>query len=81
MSSFFGLFKYSEAPHVGDTIPNFDRAKKEWAESNEGKEMLGMLRALKGIGFIEPLNGGQWQKDSKIVITEIGKEFKKYLKE
>ena len=77
---FSGLFAYDNPPTVIKVIPGFDRESKEWGKSEEGKKAIGMLRALRGLGFIEPKNGGEWKSDSNIVLTEFGKEFKKHLK-
>ena len=61
-------------------IPGFNRESEAWVNSKEGKEAIGMLRALRGLGFIEPEDGGKWLSNSNIIITEFGKEFKDYLK-
>ncbi len=77
---FSELFDYDNPPTVIRVIPGFDRESKEWGKSEKGKKSIGMLRALRGLGFIEPKDGGKWKSDSVIVLTEFGKEFKKHLK-
>jgi len=80
MIFFFELFNYKTPPTVVEAIPGFDRESEEWVKSKKGKEDIGMLRALRGLGFIEPKQGGKWSSNSNILITELGHEFKKYLK-
>ncbi|MDH3649091.1 MAG: hypothetical protein OEQ53_05370 [Saprospiraceae bacterium] len=74
------LFEYESPPIVNKVIPGFNRDSEEWNKSKEGKKAIGMLRALRGLGFIEPKGGGRWKSGSTIVLTEFGKEFNKHLK-
>ena len=73
------LMKKNSLPTVIEMIPGFNRELKEWYSSDKGKHAIGMLRALRGLGFIEPEGGGEWQKETKIRITEFGKEMKKFM--
>lgn len=77
---FFELFNGKKFPMVVEVIPGFDRESEEWVNSKEGREAIGMLRALRGLGFIKPKGGGKWLSNSNILITEFGKEFENYLK-
>ena len=77
---FIRLFEYENPPEVHKVIPGFSRDSEEWVKSDVGKKAIGMLRALRGLGFIEPKGGGEWRSDSHILLTGFGKEFKKHLK-
>jgi len=77
---FCKLFKYKNMPTVIEVLPGFNRDSEEWVNSDEGKQAIGMLRALRGLGLIEPAGGGKWKSDTQIVITEFGKEFKSHIK-
>lgn len=55
---------------VGELIQGFD---------HENKDHIGALRALRGLGLIEPRNGGSWSEKSVIEITSFGQIFVKYL--
>ena len=74
------VVRKKESPEVIEMIPDFNRQSEDWLESDRGKEVLGMLRALRGLGFIEPKEGGKWQSDKHIVITEFGSEMYRYMK-
>ncbi len=56
--------------HVSELIEGFDR---------DNKDHIGALRALRGIGLIEPQGGGSWAADSVINVTSFGKVFVDYL--
>lgn len=53
----------SRAPLVKDILPSFKR------NSSDHKQ----LRALRGAYFIRPIEGGRWQEDNHIEITNLGK--------
>ncbi|HFQ81009.1 MAG TPA: hypothetical protein ENK33_06510 [Desulfobacterales bacterium] len=57
--------------YVNELIPGFDR-------NNE--EHIGALRALRGLGLIEPKYGGSWDSKSIIEVTSFGQVFVKYLR-
>ncbi len=57
--------------YVDELIPGFDR---------NNKEHIGALRALRGLGLIEPKHGGSWQNKSVIEITSFGKIFVEHLR-
>lgn len=67
-------------PTVIEMIPDFDRQSEEWVKSEHGKEKLGMLRALRGLGFVEPKEGGKWKPEKHIVVTEFGREMYSHMK-
>jgi len=67
-------------PVIREVLPDFNRGSKEWLESDKGMKTIGMLRALRGLGLIKPKGGGKWESDSKIIITELGREFKSHIK-
>ncbi|MCI5211345.1 MAG: hypothetical protein D3910_21750 [Candidatus Electrothrix sp. ATG2] len=77
---FCNLFKYKGEPIVIDAIPSFNCESNEWCQSKEGKEVIGMLRALRGLGLIQPREGGKWENKKHIEITKFGTEFKGYIK-
>ena len=56
--------------HVEELISNFDR---------DNKDHIGALRALRGLGLIEPQGGGGWSNKSIIEVTAFGKVFVEYL--
>ena len=80
MKFFREIGRTSSPPIISEVLPGFDRDSKEWLESDQGTKTIGMLRALRGLGLIEPQGGGRWELDSKIIITELGKEFKSHIK-
>ena len=55
---------------VGELIEGFDHSNKDH---------IGALRALRGLGLIEPRNGGSWSTQSVIEISSFGQIFVKYL--
>lgn len=57
--------------HVSELIEGFDR---------KNEEHIGALRALRGLGLIEPKSGGSWKPDSIIEVTKFGRVFVDYLK-
>jgi len=57
--------------HVRELIEDFDR---------ENKEHIGVLRALRGLGLIQPKDGGSWKSESVIEVTSFGKIFVEHLK-
>jgi len=71
--------KMDRQPTVKELLPEFNR-EKEWMASELGKKQMGSLRAVRGLGLIEPIGGGKWQPDSKIEVTKFGKALKNYLK-
>ena len=69
---FFRTILNSEAKlRVNELIAEFDR---------NNKEHIGVLRALRGLGLIEPKGGGPWKEESIIEVTKFGKVFVNYLK-
>ena len=76
---FCNLFSFQHTPIVKEVLPDFDRASDDWKKSDKGKQTIGMLRALRGLGLIKPNGGGKWKSDTQIVITEFGKEFKNHI--
>jgi len=56
--------------HVSELIPGFDR---------KDEEHIGALRALRGLGLIEPKYGGSWNGKSIIEVTSFGQVFVEYL--
>jgi hypothetical protein len=56
---------------VRELIEGFDR---------KNEEHIGALRALRGLGLIEPKSGGPWKADSIIEVTKFGRVFVDYLK-
>jgi hypothetical protein len=74
------LLDFGRPPTVKEIIPDFNRESSDWRESARGREVIGMLRALRGLGFIEPKEGGEWKSDTHVMITEFGKEMHNYIK-
>jgi hypothetical protein len=56
---------------VNVLIPGFD---------TDNDEHIGALRALRGLGLIEPRYGGSWTPESLVEVTTFGKIYVKYLK-
>jgi len=67
-------------PTVKEMIPEFNRENPEWEKTDEGEVILGMLRALRGLGLISPVGTSDWQAHSKIEITRFGKALTEHLK-
>jgi hypothetical protein len=57
---------------VVDIFVNFERDKDNKPMNKETADAIPALRALRGFGLIRPKNGGTWQTDSLIEITEFG---------
>lgn len=55
---------------VKELIPSFDR---------DNINHKGTLRALRGLGLIEPAGGGSWDPESIVLVTKFGRIFTKYL--
>lgn len=72
--------KPADPPTVIEKFASFERTEA-YEKSDQGKQALGTLRALRGLGFIEPQKGGPWQADSHIVITDFGREMLKHMKQ
>ncbi|MEJ2307857.1 MAG: hypothetical protein P8Z78_00910 [Gammaproteobacteria bacterium] len=69
---YFRIILNSETKlRVNELIVGFDR---------NNKEHIGALRALRGLGLIEPKGGGSWEGDSVIEVTKFGSVFVSYLK-
>ena len=77
---FYRRLNVETPPMVKDKFPDFDRKSEEWIKSERGKQVLGRLRALRGLGFIEPKDRGTWKPDTHIVVTEFGKKMRMYMK-
>ncbi|MBW2149762.1 MAG: hypothetical protein JRI22_22445 [Deltaproteobacteria bacterium] len=65
------ILKSETKLRVRELMPNFNR--------NDDKH-IGALRALRGLGLIEPQYGGSWEAESVIEITSFGKIFVDHLK-
>jgi len=65
------ILKANRELYVKELIEGYDENKKEH---------IGTLRALRGLGLIEPKGGGSWSPDSIIEVTSFGKVFVDYLK-
>ena len=70
---FIKIHKHLGSPTVKDFFPDFDRTKSV----NE----LKILRALRGVYFIRPTEGGTWQSDKHIEVTTFGNLVIRYRKE
>jgi hypothetical protein len=60
---FLSLANTDKQKRVFDVFPNFTR---------EDKVSMGTLRALRGLGLIEPVNGGKWEGEKLIYVTPFG---------
>ena len=67
---FLELLKSDKEKKVIEVIPNFD---------HDNKEHIGKLRALRGLGMINPVGGGKWEADKYITKNGFGEKFSKFL--
>ncbi len=69
---FINLLHRADPSTVQEMIPDFDR---------NNRQHIGMLRGLRGLGMIEPEQGGTWKKETVILVTDFGRKFGTFLEQ
>lgn len=65
---FLKILDFPKPPSVEDVLPDFKREEQQ----------LKMLRALRGVGFINPVEGKEWTSEKHIEVTNLGKIIARY---
>lgn len=72
------VLAYPAPPRVDIIFPDFVRVEKHEKSRDEDIAILKMLRALRGVAFIQPQEGGQWEPWKHIEVTDSGRLVGRY---